>query len=228
MDLSPSPRARDLTARVRHFIDAEIAPVEPEYHRQIEARRLSGQDPWHPLGILDGLRAEARLRGLWNLFLPAGHEGDYAARFGTDGAQGLSNVDYAPVAEQTGRSFLAPLVLNCNAPDSGNMEVLLRYGSQEQRDRWLDPLLDGQIRSGFAMTEPDVASSDATNMEATAVIDGDEVVINGRKWWTSGAGHPDCAVFVFMGRTPTPTRTATTSTRWCWCRWTALASRWCA
>jgi acyl-CoA dehydrogenase len=204
MDLSPSPRARDLTARVRHFIDAEIAPVEAEYHRQIEERRLSGGDPWQPLEILDGLRAEARLRGLWNLFLPAGHEGDYAARFGTDGGEGLSNVDYAPVAEQTGRSFLAPLVFNCNAPDSGNMEVLLRYGSQEQRDRWLDPLLDGRIRSGFAMTEPDVASSDATNMEATAVIDGDEVVINGRKWWTSGAGHPDCALFVFMGRTPDP------------------------
>lgn len=136
---------------------------------------------------------------MWNLFLPAGHEGPYAERYGTDGGAGLSNVDYAPIAEQMGRSFLAPLVFNCNAPDTGNMEVLLKYGTQEQRDRWLDPLLDGRIRSAFCMTEPDVASSDATNMAATAVVDGDEVVINGRKWWSTGAGYPDCEVLVFMG-----------------------------
>ena len=204
MDFSHSPRATDLAARVRTFVDEEILPMEQEYLRGVEDVRAAGGDTWQTPPALDGLRAEARLRGLWNLFLPAGHEGPYAERFGTDGGVGLSNVDYAPVAEQMGRSFLAPLVFNCNAPDTGNMEVLLRYGTQEQRDQWRDPLLDGRIRSGFAMTEPDVASSDATNMQATAVVDGDEVVINGRKWWTSGAGHPDCAVFVLMGHTPDP------------------------
>jgi len=204
MDFEPSARAADLTARVRAFIDQEIAPVEEEYHAQIRRIRESGGDSWEPLPVVDGLRAEARLRGLWNLWLPAGHEGDYAERFGTDSGTGLSNVDYAPVAEQMGRSFLAPLIFNCNAPDTGNMEVLLRYGTAEQQQRWLEPLLDGQIRSGYAMTEPDVASSDATNMTATAVVDGDEVVINGRKWWTSGAGHPDCEVFVFMGDSGDP------------------------
>lgn len=200
MDFAPSPRSADLTARVRAFIDHEIAPVEDAYHQEVRRIRESGGDSWQPLPVLDGLRAEARLRGLWNLWLPAGHEADYAERFGTDGGQGLSNVDYAPVAEQMGRSFLAPLVFNCNAPDTGNMEVLLRYGTPEQKERWLEPLLDGTMRSGFAMTEPDVASSDATNMSATAIVDGDEVVINGRKWWTSGSGHPDCGVYVFMGR----------------------------
>jgi acyl-CoA dehydrogenase len=204
MDFEPSARAADLAARVRTFVDTEIAPVEDEYHRRIAEIRDSGGDPWQPLPLVDGLRAEARLRGLWNLWLPAGHEGPYAKRYGTDAGAGLSNVDYAPVAEQMGRSLLAPLVFNCNAPDTGNMEVLLRYGTAEQRDQWLDPLLDGTIRSGFAMTEPDVASSDATTMAATAVIDGDEVVINGRKWWTTGAGHPDCAVFVLMARTDDP------------------------
>jgi acyl-CoA dehydrogenase len=204
MDFEPSARAADLAARVRTFIDTEIAPVEDAYHRRIAEIRDSGGDPWQPLPLVDGLRAEARLRGLWNLWLPAGHEGPYAQRYGTDAGAGLSNVDYAPVAEQMGRSLLAPLVFNCNAPDTGNMEVLLRYGTAEQRDRWLDPLLDGTIRSGFAMTEPDVASSDATTMAATAVLDRDEVVINGRKWWTTGAGHPDCAVFVLMARTDDP------------------------
>ncbi len=204
MDFEQSPRAADLAQRVRSFIDTHIAPVEDEYHREIARIRDAGGDPWQPLPLVDGLRAEARLQGLWNLWLPEGHEGPYAQRYGTHGGAGLSNLDYAPVAEQMGRSFLAPLVFNCNAPDTGNMEVLLRYGTQEQRDRWLDPLLAGEIRSGFAMTEPDVASSDATTMSATAVLDGDEVVINGRKWWTTGAGHPDCAVFVVMARTENP------------------------
>ena len=186
MDFSPSPRAADLAARVRAFVDTEIAPVEHDY-------------PWQPLPLLDELKAKARAQGLWNLFLPAGHEGDYAERFGTDGGRGLSNVDYASVAEETGRSFIAPLVMNCNAPDTGNMEVLLKYGTPEQKREWLEPLLDGRIRSAFTMTEPDVASSDATNMAATAVLDGDEVVVNGRKWWSTGAGNPDCKIFVFMG-----------------------------
>ncbi|MFE3059130.1 acyl-CoA dehydrogenase family protein [Nocardia sp. NPDC059239] len=201
MDFAPSARAADLVERVRRFVDDEILPVEPGYHRELAAVRDAGGDPWQPLPMLAELRAKARSEGLWNLFLPAAHAGGYAARFGTDGGAGLTNTDYAPIAEVTGRSFLAPHVFNCNAPDSGNMEVLLQYGDQAQRDRWLEPLLDGRIRSAFAMTEPGVASSDATNMAATAVPDGDEVVLNGRKWWTTGIGHPDCEVILFMGLT---------------------------
>ncbi|MCM3516339.1 acyl-CoA dehydrogenase family protein [Nocardioides sp. P86] len=203
MDFSPSPRAADLTARVAAFIAEEVAPVEAEYHAELARRRAdrSGPSPWEPQPVLEELKAKARAQGLWNLFLPKEHAGEYAARFGTDGGEGLTNVDYAPIAELTGRSAIAPLVLNCNAPDTGNMEVLLRYGTQAQRDEWLDPLLDGRIRSAFTMTEPGVASSDATNMAATAVVDGDEVVINGRKWWSTGVGHPDCRIFVFMGLT---------------------------
>ena len=200
MDFSPSPRAADLTARVAEFMATEITPLEASYHHDIEEARRTG-DPWQPLPVIEELKAKARAQGLWNLFLPAGHEMDYAAKYGTDGGTGLTNVDYAPLAEQMGRSLFAPLVFNCNAPDTGNMEVLLKYGTQAQRDEWLDPLLDGRIRSAFTMTEPGVASSDATNMEATAVIDGDEVLINGRKWWSTGVGHPDCTIFVFMGLT---------------------------
>ena len=203
MDFAPSARAADLTARVAEFMAEEIAPVEPGYHRDLARLRRTG-DPWQPLPILDELKAKARALGLWNLFLPKEHAGEYAARFGTDGGEGLSNVDYAPLAELMGRSAIAPLVFNCNAPDTGNMEVLLRYGSPDQRREWLEPLLDGRIRSAFTMTEPDVASSDATNMEATAVVDGDEVVVNGRKWWSTGIGHPDCKVLVFMGLTDRP------------------------
>ncbi len=201
MDFSPSPRAADLAARVRGFVETEIEPMEHGYHREITALRESGGDAWTPLPVLEELKAKARAQGLWNLFLPAGHEGAYAERFGTDGGTGLSNVDYASVAEETGRSFIAPLVLNCNAPDTGNMEVLLKYGTEAQQKTWLEPLLDGRIRSAFTMTEPDVASSDATNMAATAVVDGDQVVVNGRKWWSTGAGNPDCKIFVFMGLT---------------------------
>ena len=200
MDFSPSPRAADLTARVAEFMATEITPLEASYHHDIEEARRTG-DPWQPLPVIEELKAKARAQGLWNLFLPAGHEMDYAAKYGTDGGTGLTNVDYAPLAEQMGRSLFAPLVFNCNAPDTGNMEVLLKYGTQAQRDEWLEPLLDGRIRSAFTMTEPGVASSDATNMEATAVIDGDEVLINGRKWWSTGVGHPDCKIFVFMGLT---------------------------
>lgn len=203
MEFSPSPRAAELTDAVRSFIRDEIAPVEHALQlRQAEARRAGGEvDLWQVPREMHELRRKAREQGLWNLFLPAGQEGPYAERFGTRGGTGLSNVDYAPIAEATGWSFLAPYVFNCNAPDTGNAEVLLRYGSQEQKDRWLDPLLDGRIRSAFAMTEPGVASSDATNMQLTAVVEGDDVVLNGRKWWTTGIGHPDCGVLLVMGLT---------------------------
>ncbi len=198
MDFAPSARAADLTARVQDFMAREIDPVEEQYHRDLAEQRRSG-DPWQPLPVLQELAVKARAEGLWNLFLPKEHAGEYAARFGTDGGEGLSNLDYAPIAEATGRSSIAPYVFNCNAPDTGNMEVLLRYGTDEQRKEWLEPLLEQKIRSAFTMTEPGVASSDATNMAATAVVDGDELVINGRKWWSTGVGHPNCKIFVFMG-----------------------------
>jgi acyl-CoA dehydrogenase len=200
MDFAPSPRAADLTARVAGFMRTEITPVEADYQRDLAEARRTG-DPWRPLPVLAELKTKARAEGLWNLFLPREHAGEYAARFGTDGGEGLTNVDYAPLAEQMGRSAIAPLVFNCNAPDTGNMEVLLRYGSPEQRARWLEPLLDGRIRSAFTMTEPDVASSDATNMTAACVVDGDQMVVNGRKWWSTGVGNADCKILVFMGVT---------------------------
>ena len=198
MDFTPSPRSQDLADRVRAFVRDRVEPAEPVMRAEVARRRAAGEDPWvvHPL--VEELKAAARAEGLWNLFLPAGHEGPYAVQFGTDGGAGLSNVDYAPVAEAMGRSYLAPLMFNCNAPDTGNMEVLLKYGSPDQQKQWLEPLLDGQVRSAFLMTEPAVASSDATNMAATATVDGDTVVLDGRKWWSSGAGHPDCKVFIFM------------------------------
>ena len=188
MDFTPSPRAAELTESVRDFLVTEIEPVEAAHHQELATLRAGGGDPWQAPRALDELRDKARERGLWNLFLPADHA-----------SEGLSNVDYAPIAELTGRSFIAPYVLNCNAPDTGNMEVLLKYGSEEQRREWLEPLLDGRIRSAFCMTEPGVASSDATNMQATAVVEGDEVVVNGRKWWSTGIGNPDCKILIFMG-----------------------------
>jgi acyl-CoA dehydrogenase len=188
MDFTPSPRAAELTERVRDFLVSEIEPVEAAYHHEVAGLRAGGGDPWQAPRALDDLRRKARERGLWNLFLPVDHA-----------SEGLSNVDYAPIAELTGRSFIAPYVLNCNAPDTGNMEVLLKYGSEEQQREWLEPLLDGRIRSAFCMTEPGVASSDATNMQATAVVEGDEVVVNGRKWWSTGIGNPDCKILIFMG-----------------------------
>jgi acyl-CoA dehydrogenase len=200
MDFSPSPRAAELVSLVSDFVSNEIEPVAAEYHRQVTESAATGT--WTESPILATLRAKAREQGLWNLFLPVEHTGHYAKQFGTHGGEGLSNSDYAPLAEQMGRAtFLAPYVFNCNAPDTGNMEVLLKYGTDAQKAEWLEPLLDGKIRSAFTMTEPGVASSDATNMEATAIVDGDEVVINGRKWWSTGVGHPDCKVLVFMGLT---------------------------
>ncbi|MGL4176046.1 MAG: acyl-CoA dehydrogenase family protein [Dermatophilaceae bacterium] len=201
MEFAPSSRAADLAARVRRFVDTEVAPVEHELTRSVAERRARGDDPWPPPAAVEDLKGKARAEGLWNLFLPAGHGDRWAQRYGTDGGTGLTNVDYAAVAEQTGRSSLAPLVLNCNAPDTGNMEVLLTYGTPEQQERWLEPLLDGRIRSAFLMTEPGVASSDATTMRATATVDGADVVLDGRKWWSTGVGHPECRVGIFMGRT---------------------------
>jgi acyl-CoA dehydrogenase len=186
VDFGHSPRARDYVDRVAAFVRDEIEPVEADYHRDVAA----SADPWTPLPLIAELQAKARSAGLWNLFMPD-------AAYGV----GLSNVEYAPCAEQMGRSALAPHVFNCNAPDTGNMEVLATYGSEQQKKQWLQPLLDAEIRSAFCMTEPDVASSDATNMAATAVIEGDEVVINGRKWWSTGIGHPRCEILIFMGLT---------------------------
>lgn len=186
MDFQHSPRVQALLDKVGSFMREEIEPVEADYHREL-ARQPS---PWVVLPVIEELKRKARTAGLWNLFLP---DSEYGA--------GLSNVEYAPIAELTGRSAIAPEVFNCSAPDTGNMEVLARYGSEGQKARWLTPLLAGEIRSGFGMTEPQVASSDATNMQATAVPEGDEIVINGRKWWTSGAGHPRCEILIFMGVT---------------------------
>ncbi len=186
MDFSPSAKGRDYLDRVTAFIRDEIAPVEEDYLRELRSR----ENRWVVLPIIEELKAKARAQGLWNLFLP---DDEYGA--------GLSNADYALIAEQTGRSFIAPEIFNCNAPDTGNMEVLVKYGSEAQKAEWLAPLLAGEIRSAFCMTEPEVASSDATNMRATAEVDGDEVVLNGRKWWSTGIGHPDCRVLIFMGLT---------------------------
>jgi acyl-CoA dehydrogenase len=189
MGFEPSARGQELRDRVAEFVRTEIDPVEARVHAAIKA----SDDPWVPQPVMAELQAKARKDGLWNLFLPEAAELGYG--------EGLNNLDYAPIAELTGRSALAPYVFNCNAPDTGNMEVLVRYGTAEQRKQWLEPLLDGRIRSAFCMTEPGVASSDATNMQATAVVEGDEVVINGRKWWSTGIGHPDCKLLIFMGLT---------------------------
>ena len=193
MDFAHSPRTEELLAKLSAFAEREIAPREEPYHREL----LASSDPWTSVApAIEELKALARVEGLWNLFLPPGAE-----LAGEPIGAGLSNVEYAPLAEQMGRSLIAAEVCNCNAPDSGNMEVLLHFGSEQQQASWLAPLLDGTIRSAFCMTEPGVASSDATNMQATARIDGDEVVLNGRKWWSTGIGHPDCRVVIFMGLT---------------------------
>jgi acyl-CoA dehydrogenase len=186
VDFSHSATAADYLRRVSDFVRTEIEPVEAEYHRALH----TSENPWTVLPVVEELKAKAREQGLWNLFLPDAERG-----------AGLNNVEYAPLAEQMGRSAIAPEVFNCNAPDTGNAEVLVQYGSQEQQDQWLEPLLRGEIRSAFCMTEPGVASSDATNMAATAVVKGDEIVLNGRKWWSTGVGHPNCKFVIFMGLT---------------------------
>ncbi len=189
MDFGYSERTAALQARVKAFMAEHVYPAEPVYWQQLEAHTAAGKR-WTPLPVIEALKPKARAAGLWNLFLPESERG-----------AGLSNQEYAPLAEIMGRVPWASEVFNCSAPDTGNMEVLVRYGSAAQQERWLLPLLAGEIRSAFAMTEPAVASSDATNIEARITRRGDEYVINGRKWWTSGAGDPRCKVMIFMGKT---------------------------
>lgn len=187
MDFQLSPTATALQERLLEFMDDKVYPAEATYHDQMA--RLDPHD--HP-PVIEDLKTEAKARGLWNLFLP--HK--------TQWTDGLSNLDYAPLAEITGRSMhLAPEALNCSAPDTGNMELLTMFGTDAQKEEWLQPLLDGEIRSAFAMTEPDVASSDATNIELSITRDGDSYVLNGHKWWTSGAMSPRCTLFIVMGKT---------------------------
>ena len=185
MDFAYSPKVQELRERVSAFMEAHVYPAEAVFERQV-----AEGDRWQPTAIMEELKAKAKAEGLWNLFLP---ESEYGA--------GLANHEYAPLAEIMGRSLIGPEPFNCAAPDTGNMEVLVRYGSEEQKRTWLEPLLSGEIRSAFAMTEPGVASSDATNMEARAERQGDDWVINGRKWWTSGACDPRCKILIFMGLT---------------------------
>jgi len=188
VDFELSPTAAELKERLLDFMDQHVYPAEPVYEEQMAS---SGDPHFHP-PVIEELKEEARRRGLWNLFLP----------HATEWGGGLSNLDYAPLAEITGRSpQLAPEALNCNAPDTGNMEILAMFGTDEQKTRWLRPLLEGEIRSAFAMTEPAVASSDATNIECRIDSDGDDYVINGRKWWTSNAGRHNCEVMILMGKT---------------------------
>ena len=184
MNFEFSDKVKELQRRLQGFLDEHIYPNERRYHDEIERNR------WSPTGIIEELKPKARAAGLWNLFLPESELG-----------AGLTNLEYAPLCEMMGRSEMAPEVFNCSAPDTGNMEVLARYGAPEQKERWLRPLLAGEIRSCFAMTEPAVASSDATNIEARIIHNGDHYLINGRKWWTSGAGDPRCKIAIFMGKT---------------------------
>ena len=185
MNFEYSTKVQQLEKRLKAFMDEYIYPNEALYFKQIDEG-----DRWQPVQIIEDLKPKARAAGLWNLFLPECELG-----------AGLTNLEYAPLCEIMGRSAMGPEVFNCSAPDTGNMEVLVRYGSEEHKEKWLKPLLAGEIRSCFSMTEPDVASSDATNIQASIVRDGDEYVINGRKWWSSGAGDPRCKISIFMGKT---------------------------
>jgi alkylation response protein AidB-like acyl-CoA dehydrogenase len=189
VDFSLSPRSQEYLSRARAFIRESVLPVEESYFRELRASN-HGADwtKWRVSPVIEQLKSKARAASLWNLFLPDQNLG-----------AGLTTLDYAPIAEATGHSLLAPEIFNCNAPDTGNMEVLWHCGTPEQKEQWLKPLLAGDIRSVFCMTEPDVASSDATNIAATIAEDGDELVLNGRKWWATGLGHPQCRIAIFMG-----------------------------
>ncbi|HLW55119.1 MAG TPA: acyl-CoA dehydrogenase family protein [Candidatus Angelobacter sp.] len=190
MHFEYSAKTKDLEKRLTAFMDEHIYPNEHRFHEEVERNR------WQPTRVIEELKPKARAAGLWNLFLPESERG-----------AGLTNLEYAPLCEVMGRSHMAPEVFNCSAPDTGNMEVIERYGTPEQKERWLKPLLNGEIRSCFAMTEPAVASSDATNIESSIRREGNEYVINGRKWWSSGAGDPRCKISIFMGKTdPTAPR----------------------
>ena len=199
MDFSNSQRSTDLQARLTAFMDEHVYPAEPLFWQELERNSAAGRR-WQPLALIEALKPKARGAGLWNLFLPFSADGSERPASGQHGA-GLSNQEYAPLAEIMGRVPWASEVFNCSAPDTGNMETLVRYANAEQQQRWLEPLLAGEIRSAFAMTEPAVASSDATNVQSRIARDGDDYVINGRKWWISGAGDPRCKVMIFMGKT---------------------------
>jgi len=189
MNFDYTPKVRELRERLIAFMDARVYPNEHRFLEEVEANRARG-NPWIPTRIVEELKAEAQAASLWNLFLPHSERG-----------AGLTNLEYAPLCELMGRVTWAPEVFNCSAPDTGNMETIERYGTPEHKRQWLTPLLDGQIRSAFLMTEPAVASSDATNIQCSMVRDGDQYVINGRKWWSSGAGDPRCAIYIVMGKT---------------------------
>lgn len=190
MNFEYSAKIKDLQKRLCSFMDDYIYPNEARFYKEVE------QDRWSPTRVIEELKPKARAAGLWNLFLPENEHG-----------AGLTNLEYAPLCEIMGRSVIAPEVFNCSAPDTGNMEVLARYGTKEQKEQWLKPLLAGEIRSCFAMTEPAVASSDATNIQASIRREGNQYVLNGRKWWSSGAGDPRCKIAIFMGKTdPTAKR----------------------
>ncbi|MBD8664232.1 acyl-CoA dehydrogenase family protein [Rhizobium sp. CFBP 8752] len=186
MDFTPSQKTTSIADRLTAFMDENVYPAESSYHHHVE----TAVDRWTIPPVMEELKANAKGQGLWNLWLP---QSDHGA--------GLSNLEYAPLSEIMGRSLIGPEVFNCNAPDTGNMEVFVRYATEEQKKRWLEPLLDGRIRSAFCMTEPEVASSDATNVRCSIDRDGDEYVINGRKWWASGALDPRCEIMIVMGKT---------------------------
>ena len=189
MDFDHSPKVQELQQRLTSFMEAHVYPAEARFESEMAAHRAAG-NAWQPAAVMEELKAKAKAAGLWNLFLP---ESPYGA--------GLTNAEYAPLAEIMGRSPIGSEPFNCSAPDTGNMETLVRYATPEQQKQWLEPLLAGEIRSAFAMTEPAVASSDATNIEARIRRDGDHYVVNGRKWWTSGANDPRCKILIFMGKT---------------------------
>src|SRR3990172_7387815 len=188
MDFAYTDKVRAPQAKVQRFMDDHVYPNERRHHDDVGANRARG-NAWVPLALIEELKQKARSQGLWNLFWPKTNGGE------------LTNLEYAPLCETMGRVYWAPEVFNSGAPDTGNMETLMRYGNDEQKKQWLEPLAEGRIRSCFAMTEPDVASSNATNIQASIRRDGDHYIVNGRKWWSSGAPDPRCRIFIFMGKT---------------------------